>query len=305
MNRSRYWFVIGMAALVQVRVAMAQQPGLAAGIVPVVPGVTVNVLRETSITADISYCASVPAPVECQLAHSTAWLGGQPLSPIGVDAAGSFYDIPDASGGGLVGLPDGDGGNLRRGRRDGVTQYMGFVYRQKCLDPPGCTRRAFYARATPFYLDVTNGRIIIVSGASIRSEPGDQEIDYRVGLVEIAGLPQLLDTLLTFIPGGQLTALVPAHPDGFGTANALQVWTGEVRSMPDWSRAEPLTCDAATSPAPGQLVAIADPLPDPAVGHARYYLTASVNGPDRRLGRQYVNGGFSARNPATLPVCAP
>ena len=303
MNRSRYWFVIGMTALVQARVAMAQQSSLAAGIVPVVPGVTVNVLRETSITADISYCASVPAPVECQLAHSTAWLGGQPLFPIGVDAAGSFYDIPDAGGGGLVGLPDGDGGNLRRGRRDGVTQYMGFVYRQKCLDPPGCTRVAFYARATPFYLDVTNGRILIVSGASIRSEPGDQEVDYRVGLVEIAGLPQLLDTLLTFIPGGQLTAFMPAHPDGFPSADAVEVWAGDLRTMPDWSRALPVACAAATSPTPGQIVPISDPLPDPAPGTGRYYLTASRHAADRRLGRQFNGVSFSARDPASLPLC--
>lgn len=124
------------------------------------------------------------------------------------------------------------------------------------------------------------------------------------GLVVISGFPALFDTLMTYIPGGQtLSLLMPKHPDGFRAADSLQVWTGDVRSMPDWSQAQPLTCEAATTPAPGQVVTVADALPDPAVGHGRYYITASQSGPDRRLGRQYVNGAFSARSPEALPVC--
>jgi len=60
---------------------------------------------------------------------------------------------------------------------------------------------------------------------------------------------------------------------------------------------------AAQNPAPGQLVTVNDTLPDPPVGDGRYYLVASKSGADRRLGRQYVNGAFSARQPAWLPVC--
>jgi hypothetical protein len=60
---------------------------------------------------------------------------------------------------------------------------------------------------------------------------------------------------------------------------------------------------AAQSPTPGQLVSDSDTLPDPAVGEGRYYLVASQNGTDRRLGRQYVNGAFSARQPAGLTGC--
>ena len=114
----------------------------------------------------------------------------------------------------------------------------------------------------------------------------------------------MFDTLLTFIPGqAAMNILTPAMPDGFRSADSLQVWTGNVRSMPDWSLAQPLACMAAQSPVPGQLVTVADPLPAPAVGQGRYYLVASQSGPDRRLGRQYVNGAFSARQPAGLPVC--
>jgi hypothetical protein len=43
---------------------------------------------------------------------------------------------------------------------------------------------------------------------------------------------------------------------------------------------------AALNPAPGKVVSIADAVPDPPVSEGRYYLVASQNGADRRLGRQ-------------------
>jgi hypothetical protein len=89
----------------------------------------------------------------------------------------------------------------------------------------------------------------------------------------------------------------------FRPADSLQVRTGDVRSMPTWSQAQPLPCEAAVNPAPGQLVSVADTLPNPPVGEGRYYLVASQSGSDRRLGRQNVNGAFSAREPAGLPGC--
>jgi hypothetical protein len=130
------------------------------------------------------------------------------------------------------------------------------------------------------------------------------ELAHDAGFITVSGLPTMFDTLLTFVPGGQsLAAMSPAHPDGFRSADALQVWTGDVRSLPDYSQAQPLSCDAATTPTPGQLVSIADTLPDPQRGEARYYVVASQSGTQRRLGRQFVNGAFSARDPASLPIC--
>jgi len=153
-------------------------------------------------------------------------------------------------------------------------------------------------------MDVTNGGILMIASADIRSKPYDLPIDYRVGILEISGLPQMFDTLLTFVPTGQLLAiLTPAHPDGFRSVDSMQLWAGDVRTLPDWSQAQPLACTAATNPDPGQLVSITDALPDPAVGEGRYYVVASQSGTQRRLGREYVNGAFSARDPTTLPVC--
>lgn len=124
------------------------------------------------------------------------------------------------------------------------------------------------------------------------------------GLIEISGLPRLFDTFVTFVPGGSaLSVVAPALPDAFDHADALQVWTGDVRSMPDWSQAQPLACAAAVSPVPGTVLTVADLLSPPALGQARYYLVASQSGMNRRLGRQYTAGKFSARDPATLPAC--
>jgi len=217
-----------------------------------------------------------------------------------VDAAGSAYKID------LVGysLGDGDGTYLQRTRRDGVTENVASLYRQRCLDPPACSVGAYYSRATPFFMDVTNGRILMIASADIRSKPYDQPIDYRVGILEISGLPQMFDTLLAFVPSGQtLSVLTPAHPDGFRSVDSLQLWAGDVRTLPDWSQAMAVSCAAAATPMPGQLVSVADTWPDPAAGQARYYLVASKNVAQRRLGRRYVNDAFSARDPATLPVC--
>jgi hypothetical protein len=73
--------------------------------------------------------------------------------------------------------------------------------------------------------------------------------------------------------------------------------------MPDWSQAQPLACMAAQNPTPGQIVRVSETFLEPPVGEGRYYLVASQSGADRRLGRQYVNGAFSARQPAGLPRC--
>jgi hypothetical protein len=148
-------------------------------------------------------------------------------------------------------------------------------------------------------IDVVNGRMYI--GLYANSSNGGT---VEAGIIEISGFPELFDTLLTFIPAQQaLNIVTPAHPDGFRSADSLQVWTGDIRSMPDWSQAQVLACNAATNPTPGHVLSVADTLPDPAVGQGRYYLVASENGGLRRLGRRYLNGAYSAREPSGLPVC--
>ena len=51
-------------------------------------------------------------------------------------------------------------------------------------------------------------------------------------------------------------------------------------------------------------LSVADPLPDPAPGTGRYYLTAATYQGATRYGRQQINGHMSGRDPAVLPACA-
>ena len=269
----------------------AQSVSIGEAIEPLIPGLTVRVVREgPRVVNGADQCAGTsPTSWEC--------VGSPPFPPawttygaftIGFDAAGNAYHVLGID----TDFGAGKSGNLlRRVSPFGAMEDVARILRSQPgtrFDPTGAI------------IDATGGRIWIMVNAwnSVPLTPT------TVGTVEISGLPTLFDTLLTYIPAGQLTAVMPTHPDGFRSADTMQVWTGDVRSMPDWSQAQPLACEAAMNPAPGQIVTVADTLPDPALGHGRYYLTASVNGPDRRLGRQYSGGQFSARNPATLPMCS-
>ncbi len=222
---------------------------------------------------------------------------------IGTDSAGRGYGVTGIS---WSGVPVAGGtfyqGTALISRDDGTgpTQSIATVNVIKCTDPT-CTSWYRFGVTVPS-VDPVEGIISMVANGEFYSSSGSSTGNYA--RVTISGLPKLFDTLLTFLPSGQtLTALTPGLPDGFRSADSLQVWSGDVRTLPDWSQATPLVCSAAVSPSRGQLVSFNDPLPDPPIGQARYYLTATQNGTQRRLGRQFVDGVFSARNPTILPIC--
>lgn len=279
----------------------AQTETIGDAIVPLLPGLTVRVVREVPrVVNGVDQCAvpgiapANPLPWEC--------VGSPPFPPawstygaftIGSDAAGNAYHVPYSTV--LRDFGDGTTGYfLRRVTPDGAMEDVARVIIRSGVmefDPTGAV------------IDVTNGRISFLVDAWYFDATGTKN-PATVGTVEISGLPKLFDTLLTFIPGQQAMSIqTPAHPDGFRSADSLQVWTGNVRAMPDWSQAQPLACMAAQNPTPGQIVSVQDTLPDPTVGQGRYYLVASQSGADRRLGRQFINGTFSARQPAGLPAC--
>lgn len=240
-------------------------------------------------------CEQNPRPPECSATDLVYAV------QLGVDASGNTYSLStdftifDASPISKYGVA------LLRTTPGGQTTIAGYLVEEFC-DGFQCSPRTVFRFGQQISLDVTNGRILIPLSAEFFLN----NIEYArlVGLVEIGGLPKLFDTLLTFIPGRQaMNILTPAHPDGFRSADSLQVWTGNVRSMPDWSQAQPLACTAAANPVPGQVVPVLDTLADPPVGEGRYYLAASESGADRRLGRRYMSGAFSAREPSGLPAC--
>ena len=279
--------------------ALAQTVSVGDIIEPLVPGLAVSVISEAPLYVNgVHVCSSIaprPIPWEC---------GGTPgfqTSPgsftIGVDAAGNSYYVTEVPH--FIDFGNGRHGNLlRRVSPAGTTEDLARVLRTLCLSGD-CSASIGYGPESLF-IDVTGGRILM-TGHADRCSPSP--CTGVIGVVEIRGLPTFFDTLLTFTPDGQtISLLTPAHPDGFRSADSLQLWTGNLHSLPDWSQAQPLSC-AATAPIPGQVLAVADTLPTPSIGQGRYYVTASQRGIDRRLGRQLSSGTFSARNPNTLPPC--
>lgn len=279
----------------------AQCPSIAEGIRVLAPGVTMTVVRESLPTGVGAYCVGAPQPFECGL-NDVDYLW-QPAG-LGYDAAGSNYHFASPGPGTYRFEFDGTrtGQLLQRIDPTGQAQSVAEFTQRICFDYSSREQWTF-SYGNHFQFDLTNGRILF----PMRADAGGVAISCpgSIGLMELSGFPKLFDTLLTFTPGGTLSALVPGHPDGFRSAETLQVWTGTLGTMPDWSQAQPLICAAATSPSPGQLVTVVDTLPEPAPGTGRYYLSAVQHASDRRLGRQYVNRAFSARDPSTLPACAP
>jgi len=181
---------------------------------------------------------------------------------IGADAAGNSYFISIPTSGSLALTFDGDhyGVILQRMDRAGVVHDLLRMFSTIYFNDG--TSFVQYGYLTPFVIDTINGTITLALSTDIRNLPCQNTI----GIVQILGLPKTFDTLLSFVPSGQtLAALTPGLPDGFRSADSLQAWTGNVRTLPDWSRATPLVCSAAISPSPGQLVSFSDPLPDPPI----------------------------------------
>jgi hypothetical protein len=286
----------------------AQTGSIGESLEPLLPGLVVRVIRETPRSENGNDVCSPflhptePLPWEC--------IGSPPFPgnwgvygafTVGVDAAGNAYHVATSQT--FTNLGNDRYGNLlRRVSPAGVSEDVAHVIRQVCMSENCALSMIFNPEG--LVIDVTGGRILMTVVASRVDALNQTNTLTTIGVVEVSGLPTMFDTLVTFVPSGQvLSALVPAHPDGFRSADSLQLWAGDVRTLPDWSQAQPVTCSAAMSPTPGQVVSVADTLPDPPAGTGRYYVVASHNGAERRLGRQYVNGAFSSRNPAALPIC--
>lgn len=132
-------------------------------------------------------------------------------------------------------------------------------------------------------------------------------VDYGGGrwIAAIEGFGGVFEISQSYIPNGSEWAFtVPFHPEGFPIGTFFDTYYGDLATVGDWSQAEPLQCGyPATPPEPGDYLTVADPLPDPAPGTGRYYVTAVNYQGQRRYGRKLTNGALSGRDPAVLPGC--
>lgn len=95
-------------------------------------------------------------------------------------------------------------------------------------------------------------------------------------------------------------------PEGFPAADYFDTYYGTLATVGDWSQLQPLRCNyPPTAPHLGDYLTVADPLPDPAPGTGRYYVTAAHYQGQVRFGRRARNNVLSGRNPSTLAACSP
>ena len=115
----------------------------------------------------------------------------------------------------------------------------------------------------------------------------------------------MTDIVQSFVPqAGVLGFRVPLVPEGFLFADYFDTYYGDLATVGDWSQAQPLQCGyPATAPSVGDYLTVADPLPDPAPGQGRYYVTAVQYQGQRRYGRKFNGGVLTGRDPGVLPAC--
>jgi hypothetical protein len=159
--------------------------------------------------------------------------------------------------------------------------------------------------------DAINGRLLIPLQSFCRdmnySFPPDCPGNYGGGsfIMMVNGLPSLFEILQTYTPTADALQLrVPAHPEGFRSADHFDTYWGHVSDLPDFTQAQPMQCHyPATTPAAGDFLTVADTSPAPTPGAANYTVTAVTYGSQRRYGRKLINGVMSGRDPALLPGC--
>lgn len=141
-----------------------------------------------------------------------------------------------------------------------------------------------------------------LSGPCEYGDPTSHSIQW-VGRIE--GFATIFEILQSYEPiFGDVSFHVPVAPEGFSYADSFDTYYGDLSTVGDWSQAQPLQCGyPATPPEPGDYLSVDDPLPDPAPGQGRYYITAVNYQGQRRYGRKSDGGVLSGRDPAVLPIC--
>jgi len=183
---------------------------------------------------------------------------------------------------------DRDGNNTLVARIPAIctaTTYTEFDIRKTFVDPIAGTLTMFVAS---YERDASQGAIASESS-----------------IVEVAGLPSVFDILLSYQPPSTLSFNVPVRPEGLPGADSFSVYHGDVRTASNLSQATPFECTvpAGRPPVPGEHLTVADPLPDPAPGDARYYVAAVSYQGQRRAGRTSMSGVLQGRKAAALVSC--
>jgi len=186
-------------------------------------------------------------------------------------------------------------------RYDGTSEEV-FAYVEERCDGP--RKDGSDGGAFDVLFDPTHGRLLL----TMTSSCGGSGCAYATAdwIASFEGFATTFDILHTYDPlGQQLGVRVPYMPEGLPAADYFDTYYGDLATVGDWSQAQPLQCGyPATAPSVGDYLTVADPLPDPAPGQGRYYVTAVTYQGEKRYGRRSRGGVLASRIPAVLPSCA-
>ena len=211
MSRHLTWGVL-LAVLGATRASMAQSVSVIEAVEPISGSLSVSLVRETVSPLAQSICAENPAPL---------WECGQdaPVYGAGVDALGNVYFLTeDGTGNGPVDFGGGKSGRiLRRTTPSGMQEDLARIVLFDCVngncDPYYRILKTF--RVSNVQMDGANGRLFLSVAASLTVYGARQEDHY--GVVEISGLPTLLDVVPEGPAGPPGTVGPPGPPGPPGT----------------------------------------------------------------------------------------
>jgi len=256
-------------------------PGLAAGLVwELIDSKTY--CQSGPPNLDRLSCAVIPDPAEFWIGLDAAGNGYGTIN--GADSAGEYFDV------------------YRRPVGTKLSQHIVRITRRKEPVFGEVTKLNLTGGS---WVDQTGGILLIGFTGSCFSAACTAQGDTtdHLGVIRITGLPTLFDLALTYEPPAGLALRMPVRPEALPSADRVDVYYGAAGSMADLSSALPLACDVAPSAGPGDVVPVADPLPNPPLGQGRYYVAAVSSGPERRAGRRRTNGVLEGRLAASLPSC--
>jgi len=158
-------------------------------------------------------------------------------------------------------------------------------------------------------IDQINGRMLLtIRSADFESMPSATCIGGIDELVEVSGLPTLLDIIPTFQPASEtLSWITPKHPEALPAADRFMVYAGDIATLRqdrDFTRAVPVDCQVPDvgAPSPGEFLSILDPLQmEP--GQASYAIVGVEHQGRLRFGRQSMGSVLSARESLSFRTC--
>jgi hypothetical protein len=204
-------------------------------------------LLAPGLTAQLICTEPCPDIVLSPSGDIVAFPGLQLAGGQGMDVLGAIYFRDEPT---LYCTPERSATTSRmfRTRFDGTGELL-VVFPGRCLET---TYEQYSIHIMT--LDSISGRAVLYVKTWIRLLSTSDAIDSFAEVIEISGLPTLLDIILSYQPPSTLSFNVPVRPEGLAGADSFSVYAGDLDTVSDLSQAVPLQCTVPDGrpPVPGE-----------------------------------------------------